>query len=156
MKRLTGTFIALTLSVSMFVGLAYAQDNARGLRGPARLVQNLDLTATQQQNFDVLMKKLQSRRKETQRKRQTQRGEMLALLDSSILDQEKARKLIEDKTRTVEQNSSEMVAIIANFTDSLTTAQKTQLKENIERRVERMRQRLERNGPTGDFQRRGP
>ncbi len=156
MKRLTGTFIALTLSGSMFVGLAYAQDNARGLRGPARLVQNIDLTATQQQNFDVLMEKLQSRRKEMQRKRQTQRGEMLALLDSSKLDQEKARKLIEDKTRTVEQNSSEMVAIIANFTDSLTTAQKTQLKENIERRMERMRQRLERNGRTGDFQRRGP
>ncbi|NOY16463.1 MAG: hypothetical protein GXP23_05955 [Gammaproteobacteria bacterium] len=148
MKRLTGIFIALALSTSVLAGLAYAQDNVRGLRGPTRLVQNLDLTATQQQNFDVLVEKLRSKRKEMQRKRQTQREEMLALLDSRILDQEKAHKLIEDKARAVEKNLSEMIATIAIFTDSLTTTQKQQLKENIRLRAERIRQRIEQNSPT--------
>lgn len=151
MKRLTGTFIALTLSAGVFVGLAYAHENSPGLRGPARLVQNLDLTETQQQNFDVLMEKLQSKRNEMRGKRKSMRSKMLALLDSSKLDQEKAGKLVADKSRSMQKNASEMIATIAMFTDSLTTTQKDQLKQNIKQRMERMHRRMERNGPAGNF-----
>jgi Spy/CpxP family protein refolding chaperone len=151
MKRLTVTIIALTLSTGMLVGLAYAHDNSQSIRGPARLVQNLDLTETQQQNFDLMMEGLKSKRKENQHKRKSMRTEMLALLDSSKLDQEKAGKLVADKSRTMEKNAGDMIATIAMFTDSLTTAQKEQLKENIQHRMERMHQRMERNGPAGNY-----
>ncbi len=146
MKHKTGIITAIVISASLLTGLAYAQGNPMGPRGPAQLVENLDLSTVQQQNFDALMKKLKSRRMESRQQRQEQRKEMLALLDSSTLDQEKAVRLVEQKARAIEKSSREMIETIALFTDSLTTEQKKKLKENIQQRMEKMRQRLDQNG----------
>ncbi len=100
-----------------------------------RLSEQLDLTAEQETQLDAVMDKMRDLRRETRRQRRETREEMLALLDSPALDQNKALELVTGHVRIVEQRAPEVIAAIASFTDGLTPEQKRRVGAWFEQRM---------------------
>lgn len=151
MKRVTKIIIGTVIVTSTVGGIAYAKSSC-GMHGPQRLVKNLDLNDEQQKNFDALIKEFRSTRQEMQRNRKQGRDEMLSLLSADKLDQNRAQALVEGKATAVKSKSPEIIAAIANFTDSLSPEQRQQLRERITDRMDFMHERMSRFGPGGDHE----
>ncbi len=100
-----------------------------------RLSEQLELTAEQETQLDAAMDKMRELRRETRRQRRETRNNMLALLESPSLDQEKALELVTSNVRIMEQRAPDVITAIASFTDSLTPEQKRQVGEWFEQRM---------------------
>jgi len=149
MKRVTKIIIGTVIVTSTIGGIAYAKSSC-GMHGPQRLVKNLDLNDEQQKNFDALIKEFRSTRQEMKQNRKQGRDEMLSLLNADKLDQNKVQAMVEGKTSAVRNKAPDIIVAIANFTDSLSTEQRQQLRERITDRMDFMHDRMSRFGP-GDI-----
>ena len=149
MKRVTKIIIGSVIVASTVGGIAYAKSSC-GMHGPQQLVKHLELNDEQQKNFEALIKEFRTTRKEMQKNSKQGRDEMLSLLNADKLDQDKAHGLVEGKASAVQNKAPEIIAAIANFTDSLSPEQRQQLRERITDRMDFMHERMSRFGPGGD------
>lgn len=98
-----------------------------------RVSSKLDLDAAQKQKLTVLADKLQAQRAAL-RGGGDPRSEFRALFAGAKLDQERARKLVEDKTAAVQAGSPDVIAAAADFFDNLNPAQQQKVREFMQRR----------------------
>jgi Spy/CpxP family protein refolding chaperone len=98
-----------------------------------RVSGKLDLDAAQKQKLTVLTDKLQAQRAAL-RGGGDPRSEFHALFAGAKLDQERARKLVEDKTAAVQAGSPDVITAAADFFDNLNPAQQQKVREFMQRR----------------------
>lgn len=102
----------------------------------ARMVERvsgkLELDASQKQKLTVLTEKMQAQRAAL-RGGADPRSEFRALFAGARLDQERARKLVDEKTAAVQAGSPEVIAAAADFFDSLNPAQQQKVRDFMER-----------------------
>jgi Spy/CpxP family protein refolding chaperone len=97
-----------------------------------RVGSKLDLDAAQKQKLSVLSEKIQAQRAAL-RGGGDPRAEFRALFAGAKLDQERAKKLVEDKTAAIHAGSPEVIAAAADFFDNLNPAQQQKVREFMER-----------------------
>ena len=97
-----------------------------------RVSSKLELDATQKQKLDVLAEKIQAQR-QALRGGGDPRAEFRALFAGAKLDQERAKKLVGDKTAAIQSGSPEVIAAAADFFDSLNPTQQQKVREFMER-----------------------
>ncbi|MBT2326420.1 Spy/CpxP family protein refolding chaperone [Variovorax paradoxus] len=97
-----------------------------------RVGSKLELDAAQKQKLTVLTEKLQAQRAAL-RGGGDPRAEFRALFAGAKLDQERAKKLVEDKTAAIQAGSPEVIAAAADFFDNLNPAQQQKVREFMER-----------------------
>ncbi len=156
MKNSTKIAISGIVGAALLGGAALAHNRGGGPMGPGhfggghhvgyfgghhgghfieRLRDQLNLTAEQEAQLDTALGKMREVRRATRRQRRETRTDMLALLESPALDQEKALELVASNVRTMEQRAPEVIAAIATFTDSLTPEQKRQVSDLFAQRM---------------------
>ncbi|MEN8180466.1 MAG: Spy/CpxP family protein refolding chaperone [Pseudomonadota bacterium] len=148
MKRVIKIVIVTVITATTIGGIVYANDGC-GMYSPQRIVKELNLSDVQQENFQAVIEQFRTARKEMRQHRERRRDEMLSLLNADILDQAKALGVIEEKASAVRDKAPDMIATIANFTDSLTPEQRQQLREHISDRMDFMHERMGYFGPGG-------
>lgn len=97
-----------------------------------RVGSKLELDATQKQKLQVLTEKIQAQRA-AMRGGGDPRAEFRALFAGAKLDQERAKKLVEDKTAAVQAGSPEVIAAAADFFDNLNPAQQQKVRDFMDR-----------------------
>jgi Spy/CpxP family protein refolding chaperone len=97
-----------------------------------RIGSKLDLDAAQKQKLAVLTDKIQAQRAAL-RGGGDPRAEFRALFAGAKLDQERAKKLVEDKAAAIQAGSPEVIAAAADFFDNLNPAQQQKVREFMER-----------------------
>ncbi|MGJ7510332.1 Spy/CpxP family protein refolding chaperone [Variovorax sp. GT1P44] len=97
-----------------------------------RVSNKLELDVSQKQKLTVLTEKLQAQRAAL-RGGGDPRAEFRSLFAGAKLDQERARKLVEEKTAAMQAGSPEVIAAAADFFDSLNPAQQQKVRDFMER-----------------------
>ena len=97
-----------------------------------RVGSKLDLDASQKQKLSVLTEKLQAQRAAL-RGGGDPRAEFRSLFAGAKLDQERAKKLVDDKTAALQAGSPEVIAAAADFFDSLNPAQQQKVRDFMNR-----------------------
>jgi Spy/CpxP family protein refolding chaperone len=97
-----------------------------------RVSSKLELDATQKQKLQVLTEKIQAQRAAL-RGGGDPRAEFRALFAGAKLDQERAKKLVEDKSAALQAGSPEVIAAAADFFDNLNPAQQQKVRDFMDR-----------------------
>jgi len=93
-----------------------------------RVTSKLDLNEAQASNLKAVQTQFMQHRKE----HQNGRTELVALLDTPTLDQDKALSLVKQRSEMMKEKAPTMIALIADFTNSLNDEQRGELKQMIE------------------------
>lgn len=105
-----------------------------GERMVKKMTRKLDLTEDQQANLQALVDQMKAKREAKREDRGEKKAEMLTLLDGATLDQAKMVDSINARIAERQEGVKDMVAAVAQFTDSLTPEQRATLKEHLEKR----------------------
>jgi periplasmic protein CpxP/Spy len=117
-------------------GAASEQDQAAfRAKVVERVGSRLDLDTMQKQKLAVLTEKLQAQRAALRGAGGDggPRAQFQALFAGGKLDQERARKLIDEKTAAIQAGSPEVIAAAADFFDNLNPAQQQKVREFMDR-----------------------
>lgn len=100
-----------------------------------RVSSKLDLDASQKQKLDVLAQKVQAQRAAFRGAGGggDPRDEFRSLFAGAKLDQEKAKKLVDEKTAALQAGSPEVIAAAADFYDNLNPAQQQKVRDFMDR-----------------------
>lgn len=111
------------------------------MRGKAieRISRKLDLTAAQKPKLEALADALMAQRlallgTAAGAQGVDARGELRALIAGATFDRSKAQSLLQSKTAAVQAQGPGVIEAMADFFDSLTPAQQTQVREMTDRR----------------------
>lgn len=105
-----------------------------GERMVKKMTKKLDLTEAQQANLQALVDQTKEKREAKRESRGEKKAEMLSLLDGATLDQTKMLENINARIAERQEGAKDMVAAVAQFTDSLTPEQRATLKAHLEKR----------------------
>jgi len=97
-----------------------------------RVSSKLELDATQKAKLATLSEKIQAQRAAL-RGGGDPRAEFRALFAGAKLDQERAKKLVEDKTAAIQAGSPDVIAAAADFFDSLNPEQQQKVRDFMDR-----------------------
>lgn len=97
-----------------------------------RVSSKLELDASQRAKLVTLSEKVQAQRAAL-RGGGDPRAEFRAVFAGAKLDQERAKKLVEDKTAAVQAGSPEVIAAAADFFDSLSPEQQQKVRDFMDR-----------------------
>lgn len=134
MNTLTKVAIAVVTTAGLIVGAgAYAgKQFANGMKGDFmiyKLEKELDLSTEQVDR----LKNIQGYVKAKHEKRDHEAGKakLVEMLKSEQLDQAKVLSMMDEKMQSMRDQAPEMIGKIAEFTDSLSAEQRTELLEMI-------------------------
>jgi Spy/CpxP family protein refolding chaperone len=138
-KTLIIVLVIVALVALVGGGLAWAKHRGYCRNGGIQWVQErissrLELNQTQEQKLSALGDTLMGLRSQWMETRDQRRNELTALLDAPSLDRERATSLLEGWHRNWAERGPELVTAFADFSDSLSTEQREQLRELIEKR----------------------
>ncbi|MCP4408226.1 MAG: periplasmic heavy metal sensor [Gammaproteobacteria bacterium] len=97
----------------------------------------LELTTDQTSKLGEVQNRFRALRDEIHEQRSTHRQEILALLTAPQLDRQKAMEMVVSRLRSIEQQTPEIIAVVADFSDSLSPDQKQQVEEFVTARSRR-------------------
>lgn len=105
-------------------------------RGKAveRVSRKLELSAEQRQKLDLLADRLLAQRSALMGQGARPREEMRALVAGERFDRARALQLLEEKTRTLQQSTPEVIGALADFYDSLQPAQQAEVRALLDKR----------------------
>lgn len=109
----------------------------RGNHMVEHMSERLDLDAEQEQRLDAIFAQMRDLRREAMQSRRDSMIEVASLLEAPNLDQARTLEVFSAKIDSMEQRAPQLIATVAQFTDSLTPEQKQQAKDMLERRFER-------------------
>ena len=99
-----------------------------------KVASRLELDDAQKQKLGVLADKLAAQRTALHGPGESSpRAAMQALISGGKLDQAGAKKLIDEKTATIQTGSPEVIAAMANFFDNLRPEQQQKVREFMDR-----------------------
>lgn len=138
-KTIIIILVIVTLIALVGGGLAWAKHRGYCHHGGAEWIQSrissrLKLNEIQQQKLSALGNTLIGLRDQWLETREQRRGELIELLDAPSLNRERAEFLLETWHRAWSERSPELVTAFADFSDSLSTEQREQLRGFIEKR----------------------
>lgn len=114
----------------------WSESGAPSLDAHSRMIEKvgsrLDLDALQKQKLGVLADKLMAQRSAL-RGSSDARAMLLGLVSGSTLDQSGAKKLIDEKTATIQSGSPEVIAAAADFFDNLKPEQQQKVRDFMQR-----------------------
>ena len=96
----------------------------------------LDLTAPQLSQLEQLKNELMNARQSMHTERDTLHNEVNELLSQPTLDQERALKLIRDRTESINQKAPQIITAFAGFYDSLTSEQQAVIRDKVQKHKE--------------------
>lgn len=102
-----------------------------------KISDRLELTTDQTAMLGKVKNRFGELKDEMQEQRSAHRQELLALLAAPRLDRPKVMELVVGSLRSMEQQAPEIIAVVADFTDSLNPDQKKQMEEFITTRSQR-------------------
>ncbi len=97
----------------------------------------LELTSEQRQKLEQLVAIVMRSRTEFYQDRQQNRAAVLEMVEAERFDQQRALKMIREKTRFVEQKAPEVIRAYAALHDSLNKEQRQQIHERLTEMFER-------------------
>jgi len=95
----------------------------------------LDLTEQQKSNLDALIMQSKVISQDMQTNRASHKEQLIQLLTADTLNQDEAMNMLMQKTENVQNFAPQMIAAIAQFTDSLDSTQKEKMKAFIQQRT---------------------
>lgn len=141
MKKITKIIIGTVAALGLLVGAgAYAGKNyMKGMKGDFviyKLEKELDLSTEQVDRLKGIQSYAKAKHAEHDHK--AGKAKVIAMLKSPTLDQTQAINMLDEKMQTMRNSAPEMIAKIAEFTDSLSDTQRTEMMEMIEQFSSRM------------------
>ncbi len=122
-------------------GFGHGPGHRMGGHMVERVSDKLDLTVEQEGKLDNVFLEMRQMRRDVMRDRKDNMQEVMSLLDAPSLDQEKALAMFNDKADAIKQHAPEIVAAMADFSDSLSPEQKQQAQEMMQHRFDRHEKR---------------
>ena len=138
---LIATILSLGVASSAFAhyrhhGYGYGEHgNGFAKHIERNLTEKLELNETQQAELQQLTESLMTSRKSFRKQRFFDFDEVVTLLESNQLNQQRALEMVRARLAMIESQAQEIIASASGFTDSLTAEQRAELKEIIEQRV---------------------
>ena len=141
MKKVTKIIVGTVASLGLLIGAgAYAGKNyMKGMKGDFmiyKLEKDLDLSTEQVDRLKDIQRYAKAKHAEHDHK--DAKAKMIEMLKSPSLDQAQVMTMIDEKMEAMRGNAPEMLGKIAEFTDSLSDAQRTEMMEMVEQFSSRM------------------
>ena len=102
-----------------------------------KIAKKLDLNDEQKVKLELIKGELLAVREEMQGKREEARNSVRDLLSAPVIDQDKARALVNGHVEDISAKTPGIIAALAGFWDSLTPEQQTKVREKLEKHFER-------------------
>ncbi len=96
-----------------------------------KISDRLELTTDQTAMLSEVQNRFRALKDEMQGQRSAHKQELLTLLAAPQLDRQKAMGMVVSRLRSIEQQAPEIIAVVADFSDSLSPNQKQQVEEFI-------------------------
>jgi len=140
MKKRNKIIIAAVSSIVLISGLA-ACGNHHSTEQRAdyimeKIDDKLDLTAPQLSQLEQLKNELMNARQSMLTERDTVHTEVNDLLSQPTLDQERALKLVRDRTESINQKAPQIITAFAGFYDSLSPEQQGVIRDKVQKHKE--------------------
>jgi Spy/CpxP family protein refolding chaperone len=132
-----GGALLTTTVVACHHGMHYGSAEERGEWVAQKVSKELELNDTQQARLAELKDALLDLRMTLQSDRVQVHTEVLAMLQQPTLDRNKANAMISEQIATINSRSPIIIDAIANFYNSLDDAQRNELKDFIQHKIER-------------------
>ena len=139
MKLTKRTIIYLTgaaLLTTSIVACNRGTPEERGERIVQKVTKKLELTDTQQTRLSEVKNEFLEMRKTMQSNREQTQTDIQAMLKQPTLDRNKANSIVNQHIETIHSRSPVIIDAIGNFYDSLDDAQRAELREFIEDKME--------------------
>ncbi|MDX2422168.1 MAG: Spy/CpxP family protein refolding chaperone [Amphritea sp.] len=141
MKKRNKIIIAAVTSIALVGGGLTACNHHRSPEERAdymmeKITSKLELTAPQMSQLEQLKNELLDVRQTMLAERDTVHNAVNELLNQPILDQQRALKLAQDRTETINQKAPQVIAAFADFYDNLNPEQQTMLREKVQEHKE--------------------
>ena len=130
-----GTLLTATV-VACNHGMHFGTAEERGEWMAQKVSKELELNARQQDTLAELKDEFLSLRKELRDDRLQLKTDVLAMLQQPTLDRDKANAIVNGQLATINARSPVIIDAIANFYESLDDAQRSELREFIQHKVE--------------------
>jgi Spy/CpxP family protein refolding chaperone len=108
----------------------------RGERIVQKVTQELELTATQQASLEQVKNEFLEMRNTMSSSREQIQADIRAMLKQPRLDRNQANSMVNQRIEAIHTRSPVIIDAIGNFYDSLDDAQRAELREFIEDRME--------------------
>ena len=108
----------------------------RGERIVQKITEELELTETQQTRLSDVKNEFLDMRKTMRSNREQTQTDIQAMLKQPTLDRNKANSIVNQHIETIHSRSPAIIDAIGNFYDSLDDAQRAELREFIEDKME--------------------
>ena len=139
MKLTKRTIIYLTgaaLLTTSLVACNRGTPEERGERIVQKITEELELTETQQSRLSDVKNEFLDMRKTMRSNREQTQTDIQAMLKQPTLDRNKANSIVNQHIETIHSRSPAIIDAIGNFYDSLDDAQRAELREFIEDKME--------------------
>lgn len=140
MKKRNKIIIAAVSSIVLISGLAacghHHSPEERADYIMEKVNDKLDLTAPQLSQLEQFKNELMNARQSMLAERDTVHTEVNELLSQPTLDQERALKLVRDRTESINQKAPQMITAFAGFYDSLTSEQQAVIRDKVQKHKE--------------------
>lgn len=96
----------------------------------------LDLNDAQSEKLSALVTRLMAIRSEMHENRDVTKQELVEIISAPKLDQARVLALVQEKTAMVEARAPEVIAALAEFSDSLDASQKQEITDMLARKMD--------------------
>jgi Spy/CpxP family protein refolding chaperone len=136
MMYMIGGALLTTSVAACHHGMHYGSAEERGEWMAQKVSKELELNDLQQTRLAELKDELLDLRTSLRSDREQMRTEVLAMLQQPTLDRNKANAMVSEQVATINSRSPMIIDAIANFYDSLDDAQRAELRDFIQRKIE--------------------
>ncbi len=139
MKLTKRRIIYLTTAALLTTGIVacnHGTPEERSERMVQKVTEELELTETQQVRLSEVKNELLEMRKTMRSNREQTQTDIQAMLKQPTFDRNKANSIVNQHIETIHSRSPVIIDAIGNFYDSLDDAQRTELREFIEDKME--------------------
>ena len=130
-----GAFLAVGV-VACNHGMHFASPEERGEWMIEKVTKELKLNETQASRLVDVKDVLLDARKTMRGNREQHRADVIAMLNQPTFDRDKANSIVNQHIDTVDTRAPVIIDAIGNFYDSLNVAQRAELREFVEHKME--------------------
>ncbi len=140
MHKRTKLLISGFLSLGLVGGAIAYHKSGHKHEGYARhlqskLTKKLDLDEAQRAALDQVTQSMMESRKAFKNRKMLDLNQVLALLDADRVDQQKAMEMVRHRLSAIALQAEQMIASASGFTDSLSSEQRMELKQMVEKHM---------------------
>ena len=135
MYTIGGTLLTATV-VACNHGMRFGTAEERGDWLVEKVTKELELDAAQKSNLVGVKNEFLSLRADLRDDRSQMKTEVLAMLQQPLLDRDKVNAIVNERIATINTRSPVIIDAVADFYDSLDDAQRSELREFIQHKIE--------------------